>query len=306
MCLWTPAPVGSRRGNRITSARWSRLLRREGIKVQHTSQGGRHSGDILIALHALACREIWKLWQGGRRVVVLTGTDINGPHLAPAWETLEEADAIVVLQPLDRSRLPQHLQARTRVILPSVELPSGLNWGSGQPLHPSQGLPGQNRLALTIGHLREVKQPLTLPQALQLRPDWRGEHLGEELEAGWGEQLRHFPRFRWLGNLPRREVLRRLASCGCFVIASRSEGCSNALCEALAVGAPVLASDIVGNRGLLGDQFEGYFPVGDSQALARLLEPDRLQRLAAWAIPWKERFSPQREQQDLISLIQAL
>lgn len=295
VCLWTPAPVGSRRGNRITSERWSRLLRRQGFQVEHTHRKGRHSGDILIALHAIACREVWARWQGLRRVVVLTGTDLNGPQIAQALQTVEEADAAVVLQPLDRSRMPELLQARTRVILPSVDLPPGLTW---------QG--GSECTALAIGHLREVKQPLTLPQALLLRPDWRGEHLGEEIEAGWVEQLKQFPRFQWLGNLPRRAVLQRLARCACFVISSRSEGCSNALCEALAVGAPVLASDIAGNRGLLGDDFEGYFPVGDSAALARLLEPERLQRLAGWSIPWKERLSPRCEQQELKGLIESL
>jgi glycosyltransferase involved in cell wall biosynthesis len=35
---------------------------------------------------------------------------------------------------------------------------------------------------------------------------------------------------------------------------------------------PVLASDIEGNRGMLGDDYTGYFPVGDAQALARLID----------------------------------
>lgn len=295
VCLWTPAPVGSRRGNRITSNRWSRLLRSAGVQVRHTSQPGRHAGDILIALHAVACRQIWDLWQGARRVVVLTGTDLNGPNFSAALETLEKADAAVALQPLDRARLPEHLQARTRVILPSVELPASLTWVARQP-----------RLALAIGHLREVKQPLTLPQAVQLRPEWRGQHLGEELEPGWGAQLQQFSRFEWLGNLSHRSALRKLAGCGCFVNTSRSEGCSNALCEALALGAPVLATDIAGNRGLLGEEFEGYFPVGDSAALAQMLEPERLQRLATWALPWRERLLPQRERQDLTGLLKSL
>jgi hypothetical protein len=35
---------------------------------------------------------------------------------------------------------------------------------------------------------------------------------------------------------------------------------------------PVLASKISGSIGLLGEDYPGYFPVGDTQALAQLLE----------------------------------
>jgi glycosyltransferase involved in cell wall biosynthesis len=34
----------------------------------------------------------------------------------------------------------------------------------------------------------------------------------------------------------------------------------------------VLASDIGGNRGMLGDDYAGYFPPGDAAALARLID----------------------------------
>ena len=35
---------------------------------------------------------------------------------------------------------------------------------------------------------------------------------------------------------------------------------------------PILASRMDGNVGLLGADYSGYFPVGDTRALARLLE----------------------------------
>lgn len=41
--------------------------------------------------------------------------------------------------------------------------------------------------------------------------------------------------------------------------------------EAIACGTPILASDIPGNRGLLGN-YEGYFPVGDTETLRERLE----------------------------------
>ena len=41
--------------------------------------------------------------------------------------------------------------------------------------------------------------------------------------------------------------------------------------EAVTAGTPVLASRIDGNIGMLGEDYEGYFPVGDAAALAALI-----------------------------------
>ncbi len=41
--------------------------------------------------------------------------------------------------------------------------------------------------------------------------------------------------------------------------------------EAIVAGAPVIVSRIAGNVGLLGDDYPGYFEVGDTKALAGLL-----------------------------------
>ena len=56
-----------------------------------------------------------------------------------------------------------------------------------------------------------------------------------------------------------------------MVISSLSEGGANVISEAAVAGVPVLASRIDGNVGLLGADYPGYFPVGDTEALARLL-----------------------------------
>ena len=51
--------------------------------------------------------------------------------------------------------------------------------------------------------------------------------------------------------------------------------------EAAVAGVPVLASRMDGNVGLLGSDYPGYFPVGDTRALAQLLE--RLEQEPAFA-----------------------
>jgi hypothetical protein len=63
-----------------------------------------------------------------------------------------------------------------------------------------------------------------------------------------------------------------------MVLASHMEGGANVIIEAVCAGVPVLASDIGGNRGMLGDDYAGYFPPGDAAALAQLI--DRHQRPA--------------------------
>ena len=57
-----------------------------------------------------------------------------------------------------------------------------------------------------------------------------------------------------------------------MVLSSLMEGGANVISEALAVPVPILASRISGSIGLLGEAYPGFFPVRDTQALARLLE----------------------------------
>jgi glycosyltransferase involved in cell wall biosynthesis len=67
------------------------------------------------------------------------------------------------------------------------------------------------------------------------------------------------------------EDLRQLYThAGVFALASSIEGLSIALLEALSFGLPVVASDIPANRDV-GLPDTSYFPLGDTDALARLL-----------------------------------
>jgi glycosyltransferase involved in cell wall biosynthesis len=79
------------------------------------------------------------------------------------------------------------------------------------------------------------------------------------------------PRYLWRGDVPGAAVRRLLARSHAMVISSLSEGGANVISEAVVAGVPVLASRIDGNVGLLGADYPGYFPVGDTEALARLM-----------------------------------
>ena len=68
------------------------------------------------------------------------------------------------------------------------------------------------------------------------------------------------------------ETLRTLASSHLHAITSRMEGGANAVCEALALGVPTVSTHIPGSIGLLGQDYPGYFPFGDTEALAQLID----------------------------------
>jgi len=84
------------------------------------------------------------------------------------------------------------------------------------------------------------------------------------------EQTRN-PRYHWMGPLTRARTLRLIARSHILVLSSRMEGGANVISEAIVRGTPVIASRIPGSVGLLGTDYPGYFPFGDSAVLASLL-----------------------------------
>ena len=91
-----------------------------------------------------------------------------------------------------------------------------------------------------------------------------------------------------------------LADSHVFVISSRMEGGANALSEAIVVGVPVLASRIKGNVGILGQDYQGLFRVGDTQGLSKLMwraeaDPQFLRSLQQSVRGLATRFNPKSE-----------
>ena len=133
-----------------------------------------------------------------------------------------------------------------------------------------------------IGHLRDVKDPLRAAEAARLLPAdsrVRIEQVGRAYTPQWAARARAEmaanPRYLWRDDVPAAAVRRLLARSHAMVISSLSEGGANVISEAAVAGVPILASRMDGNVGLLGADYPGYFPVGDTQALARLLRAAR-------------------------------
>lgn len=313
ICLVTPAPTYSRKGNRVTALRWARILRELGHRVVITEKYQGERCDVLVALHAR--RSHASIVRFRRQhpelplILALTGTDLYGDiHAdASAQKSLEIADRFILLQPAGIEELSEHLRDKASVIYQSVTAP------------PGRFLPKKNVFEVCVlGHLRPVKDPFRAAMAARQLPTSsriQVVHVGGALTDGMRIQAdaeaTANPRYRWLGELPRWQALRVLARSRMLVLTSQMEGGANAVSEAIACAVPIISSRISGSIGLLGEDYPGYFPVGDTQALADLLirvETDAgfYQALQAWCEKLKPMVDPDSERRSWQNLLQDL
>lgn len=314
IALVTPARLGARNGNRVTAERWARILRSLGHRVRiTTSLGGGPPADLLVALHArrsaASIRRFRATRPGAPIVVALTGTDVYGGMgtSAVARRSLELATRLVVLQPLAVNELPGRFRSLARVIHQSVPKPAR------QP-HPETSF----FQVCVLGHLRKVKDPFraakavrALPPSSKVRVLHAGRALSEAMEQRAKDEMRANPRYRYLGDLSHGHAVHLLARSRLMVLSSRAEGGANVVSEALAYGVPVLASRIPGTVGLLGEEYPGWFPVGDTRALTGLLdraetEPAFYESLAAAMRARAGLVAPQRERSAWRALLREL
>jgi putative glycosyltransferase (TIGR04348 family) len=273
ICLATPAPSGSRKGNRVTAERWATLLRDLGHVVEVTEEYRDQDCDLLIALHASKSHSSITRFRDRRPrdplVLCLTGTDLYDEiHTRPkALESLELASRLVLLQSSGVTELPAHLRPKARVIYQSVE-----------PFLRTMPVRADVFEVCVVGHLRPVKDPFRTALAARLLPASSRVivlHLGAALSDDMAEQARALavenPRYQWLGEHSRSDTLSLLSRCRLLSHTSELEGGANVISEAVMLGVPVVSSRISGSIGLLGEDYPGYFPFGDAQSLADLL-----------------------------------
>lgn len=272
LVLITPYGAAHRNGNWHTAARWTRFLREAGHTVRVQVEWDGREVDLMLALHARrsagSIRAFASAYPSRPLLVALTGTDLyrDIQHDADAQRSLELAHRLIVLQARGVDELDPEHAAKTRVIYQS------------SPDNPHAAATSDHFEVVVIAHLREEKDPLRtalasahLPEDSTIRITHFGRALSDAM-AETAELAQHkLSRWHWAGDVPHKTVLKRLASAKLLVISSVLEGGANVICEALAADVPVLASDIPGNLGMLGDDYPGYFPVGDERALANLL-----------------------------------
>ena len=302
----SPALAKANNGNWQTAARWSQFLRntyRVSCVASTDPISNTDQPDVVIALHArrsaAALREFHKNAPTVPRILVLTGTDLYRDIRsdAEAKHSLQIASHLVLLQPAGLAELTPSMIEKTSVIFQSAKTLTPFKRSSVQQKYLS---------VMMIGHLRAEKDPLTFLQACTLLRHMpiQFTHIGSALEASMAPHITATtaatPHYHWLGNQSHAVTRQRLKRCDVMVITSVMEGGANVIIEAITSGVPVIASDIAGNRGMLGDDYLGYFPVGDAPALAALIQRAATDQLFLTALrrqcdSRRELFSPARE-----------
>jgi len=313
LLIVTPAPPKSRRGNRITAIRWAGLLRELNHRVDIVEAYDGRQCDALVALHARksanSITRFHREYPNKPLILTLTGTDLYRDIQTnkSAQRSLELASHLVVLQPDGIRYLPRRHRSKCRVIIQSVKFPR----------HKPSPLKTVYEVCV-IGHLRPVKDPFRAARAARLLPmssRIRIIHLGAALSQSmhrraWAE-MKTNPRYRWLGELTHGKTLQRLARSRLLVLSSQMEGGANVVSEAAACDVPVISSRISGSIGLLGKDYPGYFPVGDTRNLAELLwraEEDQAfyRRLQTGCRQLKKLITPEQERESWRKLLAEL
>lgn len=308
--LITPARPRSRAGNRATATRWARFLRELGHRVRISVDYNGRDASLMIALHAWrsadSIRAFSERHPGRPLIVVLTGTDIYRFQHSDVQTTLgsmDRAHALIGLHNRVHEDVPDRFRSRLHTVLQSAA-----------PVAPLPPLKSCFEVCVA-GHLREEKDSLRaalavrdLPRDSRLRVVLVGRaHDDAWRDAAMDEAARN-PRFTWRGEVPHWQVRRLMARARLMVVSSIMEGGANVVSEACVAGLPVIASHIPGNIGLLGEEYPGYYPAGDTVALReRLLRAERdkdfLKALRRHCEARAHAFRPQAEKAALANVI---
>lgn len=269
----TPAPLGSLQGNRFTALRWQRFIKKLGHHSLISEKWSGEESDLLIVLHAYRSHDsilrFKKKYRQQPVILIITGTDLYRDMAThhEVLESMEMADYIVVLQNTAIQSIPEHLRFKTRVIYQSVRSIT------------RKPLAKRSFLISVIGHLRPEKDPFCIARSLAyLKTDSaiRIKHLGKAMSSDMAKMAlaykNQLDRYQWLGEKTHGQTLQLLSRSHLLVISSLMEGGAHVVSEAISIGVPVIASDIPGNRGLLGENYPGYYPVQNDKELAILLE----------------------------------
>lgn len=300
----------------MTALRWQGFLEEHGYSVEVTESWSGDDTALLIALHAYRSHhsivEFKKKYPKRPIVLILTGTDLyrDLENHNEVVQSMEMANQLIILQSSAVDLIPADLRYKVQVIHQSVEVENDID------IRDTVTKPAF--LVSVIGHLREEKDPFCVVRSLSLLPSDSKitvKHLGEAMNSQMENLAQNFnateDRYQWIGEVSHTDALQVLSQSSLMVISSRMEGGAHVVSEAIALGIPVIASDIPGNRGLLGEDYPAYYPVADEKALATLLyraenTPSFYASLQKHIDLRRELIKPAREKQSVQEMVNAL
>lgn len=212
---------------------------------------------------------LFMLWGQGVPVMVSERIDPRMHYLHAFWRWLRRK-----LYPTASRVIVQTPSIASYFECPTVVIANPVQPAQAQALVRSRGTNW-----VSVGRLDPQKDHMTLIRAVHLlvgrHPDIKLTIYGEGLER---ERLEKAVKDAQLENnifFPGliANVKDALLDSDIFIFSSLYEGFSNALCEAMAHGVPVIASNIPGNNDVIDDGVNGrLFPPGDAEALANMCE----------------------------------
>ena len=253
--------------------------------------------DIVHAFHAfkagVAASELARQL-GLPLVVTLTGTDVHSDLFSPdrreaVLKVLEATDAVVVFSPSVAEELltvMPSLCEKVHIVPQGVWFPPQESWDVRKQL----GIPEDAPLLLLPANIRRVKRPLlAFEGTLLLREKGFNAYLlfvGSVLEDDEWDRLRQATEtHRWVrfaGAVPMEKMVSVYEAADVVLNTSEHEGgMANSLLEAMALGRPVLAADVTGDRSLVQDGVNGllFKDAGEmAEKAAMLLTDENLRR----------------------------
>ena len=234
-------------------------------------------------------------------VIVSERIDPNFHHISNLYNWIREKIYVhaykVIVQKNNAKTYVTHNQLISLKIIPNfVEKPLQIKKTYAQKI----------TRFITIGRLESQKDHSTLIHAfarlVPIYPELSLTIYGEGTHRNTLENLINSLNMKDKIYLPgtTQNVYQTLLTSDLFIFPSHYEGFPNALCEAMATGLPVIASNCSGNIDVIRDGVDGLlFPVGDVNTLTNtikiLLEnPEECQRLATNAQKICDRFHPTR------------
>lgn len=242
--------------------------------------------DLLHAFHAYHAGPPARRFSsriGIPYLITITGSDLFDTRLCNAPETrlaIADAAALTCFDPLVAQRLAEELpQTADRILV----IPQGV-----APLQLEKPYPrsGDDFLILLPAALRPVKGVIEAIAALAplarefpaLRLLVAGGSLDPNYAEAVSETAASLPWVRLLGNIPYQQMGALYAAADLVLNASLFEGgMANTLLEAMIMGKPVLARNILGNRSLIRHDETGWLFDDDEQLrqlVRRLSNPD--------------------------------
>jgi glycosyltransferase involved in cell wall biosynthesis len=272
IALISPYSIGPRRGNITTVSRISHLLHQAGAEVlvlpadvfsvtEMERQLIPFAPQLIHGFHAHYCGGLTRRLAERCNVpfvLTITGSDVHNTQLRDHPDTvraLGAAGAVICFHNSEAAALvrcfPKTAKKITVIAQSVEELPAAAA--------EKFGIAEDAFVLLLPAAFRPVKQiefPLMMLNSLASQlPALTLVIAGGIIDQGYAATIRSLlsdtPNAVWLGEIPREQMGSLYVHADVVLNCSHSESMSNTLMEAMALGRPVLASDIPGNRALI-------------------------------------------------------